>query len=71
VAQQRILGVPAAIALELAAESTPSGCQSILQRELHQALSDLAESGREAAGRIAARDGGSDAERDGASGGGR
>src|SRR5262249_21993694 len=38
-------GIPNAIAHELAAESKPAVCEAIVRREIHQALSDLADAG--------------------------
>lgn len=44
----RLQTVPAKVAAELAAESTTAGCHAIAEREIHAALHDLADAGREA-----------------------
>jgi phage terminase Nu1 subunit (DNA packaging protein) len=47
----RIQSIPTALALELATESDPSRCKSVLKAALDDALGDLAEAGRKAAAR--------------------
>jgi phage terminase Nu1 subunit (DNA packaging protein) len=44
----RLQAVPAKVAAECAAESSPHGCQAIVEREIRSALEDLAEAGRRA-----------------------
>jgi phage terminase Nu1 subunit (DNA packaging protein) len=53
--QARILAVPAKVASECASETSPHGCQAIIERGLHDALNDLAEAGRRAAANVEER----------------
>src|SRR5262245_56193877 len=50
--QARILAVPAKTATQLAADTTPDGCEAIQRRALYAALHDLAEAGRHAAEKL-------------------
>lgn len=50
----RLRGVPAKVALELAAESNAAACHGILEREIHRALHDLADAGQRAVERAEA-----------------